>query len=206
VQAVQAQYQFQQVTLDLLLDAQRRRAEAESAYYRSLVDYNRAIMNVHYRKGSLLDYDGVYLAEGPWPAKAYFDAMRQARKRDAGLYIDYGYTRPNVVSRGPIEQGCNEGCNPDGTRKEIFGAPGQMPDEAAPAELPLPNVTPGGAATPPMGSSSSVEMPTNEQQANRSHHPAAEYAAIWRRPQLLEPRQGLWRQASHDTSRLSNAA
>ncbi len=42
-------------------------------------------MNVHYRKGSLLDYDGVYLAEGQWPAKAYFDAMRQARKRDAGL-------------------------------------------------------------------------------------------------------------------------
>ena len=58
----------------------------KSAYYRSLVDYNRAIMNVHYRKGSLLDYDGVYLAEGQWPAKAYFDAMRQARKRDAGLY------------------------------------------------------------------------------------------------------------------------
>ena len=74
------------MTLDLLLDAQRRRAEAESAYYRSLVDYNQAIMNVHYRKGSLLDYDGVYLAEGPWPAKAYFDAMRQARKRDAGMY------------------------------------------------------------------------------------------------------------------------
>ena len=66
-------------------------------------------MNVHYRKGSLLDYDGVYLAEGPWPGKAYFDALRQARKRDAGLYMDYGYTRPNVVSQGPVQQGCNDG-------------------------------------------------------------------------------------------------
>ena len=59
-----------------------------------------------FRKGSLLDYDGVYLAEGQWPAKAYFDAMRQARKRDAALFMDYGYTRPNVVSQGPIRQGC----------------------------------------------------------------------------------------------------
>ena len=67
-------------------------------------------MRVHYRKGSLLDYDGVYLAEGPWPAKAYFDALRQVRKRDAGYYLDYGYTRPNVVSRGPIEQGCSDDC------------------------------------------------------------------------------------------------
>ncbi|MCC7474377.1 MAG: TolC family protein [Pirellulales bacterium] len=108
VQAVAASYDAGRVSLDLLLDAQRRRSEAESAYYRSLIDYNRSIMNVHFRKGSLLDYDGVYLAEGEWPAKAYFDALRQARKRDAGLYMDYGYTRPSVVSQGPIPQG--EGC------------------------------------------------------------------------------------------------
>ena len=74
VEAIEAVYDSGSVTLDLLLDAQRRRAEAESAYYRSLVDYNRAIMRIHYRKGSLLDYNGVYLAEGPWPGKAYFDA------------------------------------------------------------------------------------------------------------------------------------
>jgi len=98
VQAVNASYEAGRVPLDLLLDAQRRRAEAESAYYRSLVDYNRSIMNVHYRKGSLLDYDGVYLAEGQWPAKAYFDAMRQARKRDAALFIDYGYDEARTGS------------------------------------------------------------------------------------------------------------
>src|SRR5204863_1099861 len=134
VQAVGASYEAGRVSLDLLLDAQRRRAEAESAYYRSLVDYNRAIMNVHYRKGSLLDYDGVYLAEGAWPAKAYFDAMRQARKRDAALYMDYGYTRPNVVSQGPVQQGCSPDCHP-GTPKEIFSAPDHvMPDGTVPEE------------------------------------------------------------------------
>ncbi len=131
VQAVNASYEAGRATLDLLLDAQRRRAEAESAYYRSLVDYNRGIMNVHYRKGSLLDYDGVYLAEGLWPAKAYFDAMRQARKRDAGNYMDYGYTRPNVVSQGPVQQGCSHD-NPTNGPREIFGRQGKCPTKSCP--------------------------------------------------------------------------
>lgn len=104
VDAVNAVYDSGTVTLDLLLDAQRRRAEAESAFYRSVVDYNRAIMLVHYNKGSLLEYNGVYLAEGPWPGKAYFDALRRARQRDASFEINYGYTRPRVMSRGPKAQ------------------------------------------------------------------------------------------------------
>jgi outer membrane protein TolC len=104
VDAVRTVYESGRVPIDLLLDAQRRRAEAESAYYRSLVDYNRAIMRVHYRKGSLLEYNGVFLAEGPWPGKAHFDALRRARHRDASTFIDYGYSRPNVISRGPVGQ------------------------------------------------------------------------------------------------------
>ncbi|MFN7812365.1 MAG: TolC family protein [Planctomycetia bacterium] len=104
VDAVQAAYDAGQVTLDQLLEAQRRRAEAESAYYRALVDYTRSISQLHYRKGSLLEYNGVFLAEGPWPGKAYFDAHRRARQRDASLYLDYGHSRPGLFSRGPIEQ------------------------------------------------------------------------------------------------------
>ncbi len=89
--------------IDLLLDAQRRRAIAADTYYRSLCDYNKAIMRIHREKGTLLEYNGVYLAEGPWPGKAYFDALRRARKRSASTYIDYGYTRPDVVSCGPVQ-------------------------------------------------------------------------------------------------------
>jgi len=104
VEAVQAAYDAGTVTLDQLLDAQRRRAEAESTYYRAIVDYNRSISQLHYRKGSLLEYNGVFLAEGPWPGKAYFDAHRRARQRDASLYLDYGHSRPGVFSRGAITQ------------------------------------------------------------------------------------------------------
>ena len=85
VQAVRAAYDTDTVTLDLLLDAQRRLAEAESDYFRSLVDYNLAIRTVHLRKGSLLEYNNVYLAEGPWPGKAYFDAHKRARERERRL-------------------------------------------------------------------------------------------------------------------------
>ncbi|MEE9602198.1 MAG: TolC family protein [Thermoguttaceae bacterium] len=109
VEAVAAAYEAETVTLDLLLDAQRRLAEAESDYYRSLVDYNKSIAAVHFRKGSLLEYNGVQLAEGPWPGKAYFDARRRARARDAGIYMDYGYTRPKVISRGPYAQHAGRG-------------------------------------------------------------------------------------------------
>ncbi len=104
VRSVEAAYEAEKVTLDLLLEAQRRLSEAESAYFRTLIDYNRGIATLHYVKGSLLEYNGVYLAEGPWPQKAYFDAHRLARKRDAAHYMDYGFTRPSVISRGPYQQ------------------------------------------------------------------------------------------------------
>jgi hypothetical protein len=54
VEAVQAAYEADTVTIDQLLEAQRRHAEAQAAYHRTLLDYQRAILTVHYRKGTLL--------------------------------------------------------------------------------------------------------------------------------------------------------
>ena len=102
VEAVQAAFEAETVTLDQLLEAQRRRAEAQTSYFRTLLDYQRAIIGVHYRKGSLLEYNNVYLAEGPWPAKAQFDAHRLARQRDASVYLDYGFTRPDVSAKARL--------------------------------------------------------------------------------------------------------
>jgi outer membrane protein TolC len=161
--AVNAAYLVGNVTLDLLLDAQRRRAEAESAYFRSLVDYNRAIMNVHYRKGSLLEYDGVYLAEGPWPAKAYFDALRQARKRDAATYFNYGHTRPNVMSRGPYDQGVSAGHDAGYGAEMIEASP-------APEEAGEPEGEPGLEETlPAPGDGQGLELPTSDTTGSTWH-------------------------------------
>ena len=72
--AVHAAYESDKAPLDLLLEAQRRFADAESRYFRSLAEYAVAVKNVHFSKGTLLDYDGVYLTEGGWPMAAYQDA------------------------------------------------------------------------------------------------------------------------------------
>jgi len=138
VEAVTAAYETGTITFDVLLDSQRRFATAESVYYRSVIDYNKAIMQVHYRKGSLLEYNGVYLAEGPWPGKAYFDARRRARARDASTYMDYGFTQPKVVSRGPYEQ---QAGGSDGQ----FGEDVQNPkpsDSSQPELVPTPEAQP----------------------------------------------------------------
>ena len=92
------------VPLDVVLDAQSRLAQAEIDYFRALTEYNLAIAEVHHRKGSLLEFNGVMLAEGPWPDKAYFDAHRLARQRDGSYYLNYGASRPGVLSRGPVKQ------------------------------------------------------------------------------------------------------
>ena len=63
--AAQAAYEGDRAPLDLVLDGQGRLADAESRFYRSLVEHTLAIKNVHVSKGSLLDYNGVHLAEGP---------------------------------------------------------------------------------------------------------------------------------------------
>ena len=153
VEAVQAAYDAGTVTLDQLLDAQRRRAEAESSYYRALVDYNRSISQLHYRKGSLLEYNGVFLAEGPWPGKAYFDAHRRARQRDASLYLDYGHSRPGIFSRGAISQNFEElgadaramqlppqdpATRPEPVPAQLPAAPGTVPQPSDSELLPTP--------------------------------------------------------------------
>ncbi len=159
VEAVKAAYDAGTVTLDLLLEAQRNRADAEAAYYRSLTDYNKAIMLVHVRKGSLLEYNGVFLAEGPWPAKAYFDAKRRARARDAGMYMDYGVSRPAVFSEGPFPQfqdnggGHAEGVPTEAGAEEVTTPPSQQSappsnKQELPAPIPGPP-TPGPAASRP---------------------------------------------------------
>ena len=137
VQTVHEIYDAGRTTLDQLLDAQRRRAEAESSYYQALVDYNKAISLVHCRKGSALDYNGVYLSEGPWPGKAYFDAMRRARQRDASMYLDYGFTMPGIVSRGPYQNSRANCYNAEET-PEFNEAPELIQGEISTDELPEP--------------------------------------------------------------------
>ena len=104
VRVVDATFNVGKTTLYEVLQAQQELAVAETNYYRMVIDYNLAIIKLNFRKGSLLEYNGITLAEGPWSNKAYFDAYRRARERDAGRYVNYGFTEPQVVSRGTYQQ------------------------------------------------------------------------------------------------------
>ena len=54
VEALRVQAEIGNVTLEFLLDAERRLADARVAYFQSLLQYNFSIVEVHYRKGTLL--------------------------------------------------------------------------------------------------------------------------------------------------------
>ncbi|HUG69147.1 MAG TPA: TolC family protein [Pirellulaceae bacterium] len=92
-----------QTDLDLVLSAQRQAVEAESNYYRALVDYNVALVDVHFARGTLLDYLDVSLAEGAWSDQAHRTAPRVA-SRFRPKHIDYCMTSPPRVSVGEYPQ------------------------------------------------------------------------------------------------------
>lgn len=81
VQAFEAEYKVQRTTLDLVLRAQISLAAAETAYYSSLVNYNRALNDLKFRKGTILTENSVFLTEGVWHEDAYDDALRRAWER-----------------------------------------------------------------------------------------------------------------------------
>ena len=146
VEALDALYRGGRVSLDLALEAQRRRAVAQASFWLAVTEYNKSIADLHTRKGSIMDYDGIAMDEGPWPQKAYWDALGRARERDAGWYIDYGWTRPKVISRGPIAQGSLVGEHttvlPEGAKIEELPAgeptPAQPPQAEGTSTSPLP--------------------------------------------------------------------
>jgi len=179
-------------TLTLVLDAQRRLAQVEASYFRSLVDYNLAITTVHFRKGSLLEYNGVYLAEGPWPGKAYFDAERRAQARDASFYLDYGFTRPKVLSRGAYGQHA-------GREDMLLDLGNDLPVELEPEILPTPDPVPLDSVPkdPPLpGNSDQSDMRTSKsiQQGPRLSS-KVDTKAGW--AQNLSPGKGRYDLAKH---------
>ena len=67
------------VNLDQFIDAERRYADADVQFHRSLVEYTVAVKNIHYEKGSLLDYCQVCLAETVDAESVYGEPTPAAR-------------------------------------------------------------------------------------------------------------------------------
>lgn len=104
VDAVSREYGAGVVTMDEVVEAEDELARVESNYFRSIIEYNLAVKDIHLEKGSLLEFNNIELSEGPWPDQAYQNARKQAHRRMLAHKLNYGITLPKVVSRGLYEQ------------------------------------------------------------------------------------------------------
>lgn len=95
---------LEQVQLNDVLDSHQRLVDAQVQYYRVWAEYAIAVKNVHFEKGSMLDYDEVYLTEGLWPVKAYHDAAERHYSRTGSWWLDKIVTQPWPISDGEYPQ------------------------------------------------------------------------------------------------------
>ena len=104
VEALQARYEQGLDNINFLLQAQQQLANSQSAYFRSLTDYQLALRDFHREKGSLLNYNRVGLSEGAWPAPAYQDAVERGRFLTPRSNPDLVEV-PNPLSSGSFDPG-----------------------------------------------------------------------------------------------------
>ena len=133
--------QNQGVTLDLVLRAQASNAAAEIAYFTSLINYNKAITEFHWRRGMLLEIDGIHVAEGDWDEESRQDAMRRAWARSYGKPAEHLETKPPEFGSGmpypktDLYPGLPPGTEIHSVSEPMDGAPHIPP---APGESPTP--------------------------------------------------------------------
>ncbi|MFO1063506.1 MAG: TolC family protein [Pirellulales bacterium] len=92
--------------IGFLLAAQQQLATSTSAYFRSLVDYQLALRDLHREKGSLLNYSQVGLTESEWAGPAYHDAYLK------GQYFAPVTHRDSIVAPNPITAGAFDPSEP----------------------------------------------------------------------------------------------
>jgi hypothetical protein len=92
------------VFVDLLLRAQESAAQAEASYFRQIIAYNKAIMNLNLATGRILEFNNVYLAEGRWSAEAYNDATMRAVERTHAKNNPVLENQPSpFASKAPVD-------------------------------------------------------------------------------------------------------
>lgn len=79
--AIQEDYDASRKPLDALLQAQNRLAIGDMAFYKSIIDYNKALSELQLRQGTLLEYNNIHLEEREWLPQARVEAMRRAWAR-----------------------------------------------------------------------------------------------------------------------------
>ncbi len=103
LKSIRAAFDAEQTSLFVLLDVQRRLADAEINYHQARVEYALAVRNVHFEKGSLLDFNQVYLSEAQNGLLPSAQAFLSGERLD-GSWLNYGFSKPQPLSCGPYAQ------------------------------------------------------------------------------------------------------
>lgn len=98
--------------IGFLLQAQQQLAISTSAYFRSLVDYQLALRDLHREKGSLLNYSQVGLSESEWAPAAYQDAYQRGQYF-APVQNGSRFTKPGPMATGSFD--------PSAERPQVLG-------------------------------------------------------------------------------------
>ncbi len=142
------------LTADPVLRARSDLLAAQNDFYGSIVAYMQSITNFQYRKGTLLEYNNIYLSESEWTPVAYRDALRRARARSHGIDADCllkssseefvlpggkaaaGVCGPHLPLCEP--QACQDGTCPDAEYIEEGSESYEPSEEAEPVLPPAP--------------------------------------------------------------------
>jgi hypothetical protein len=127
--------------INFLLQAQRQLVISEADFYRSIADYNLAIRDFHREKGTLLAYNDVSLAEGPWASGAYRDAY------EVGRFLDVRANPSEVEMPRPVTTGPFDPSMPQDTTPLSSMGPQSMLPASEPIEM-LDSETIESAGTP----------------------------------------------------------
>ncbi len=181
VQANEAQYRAGKGNVDQLLRAQISLATAEKAYYQSLVGYNRAILDMKYRKGTLMEDDSIFLSESLSHPEAYAQALRHAWARSHAIDANHLETQPEEFASDesdPAELGTAVYRSSSGSGLTQPPAPEPVPAAELPTteSKPLPNPEPIPEPAPP------VKKVLPDSGAIRRHKPSQMQSATNERP------------------------
>lgn len=139
VQATTAEYEagVRDATLDLVLRAQASNAAAEIQYYTSLINYNKAITELHQRRGTLLENDGIQLGEGEWNAVAQQEAVRRAWARSFAFPNKHLQTAPPEFA-SPVAYPKTDLFAPASSEQyDVVPPADPAPDASSPAPEPI---------------------------------------------------------------------
>lgn len=138
VRLVEIRFKEGDEKLDLVLRAQTSAADAERAYYNSLVEYNNAIADYHFATGQLLSFNNVQLAEGEWVPEAYEQSMEKAWARSHALPNKLVHEEPGVFALPGYKREVQ--MNPTGFPEEGVVVPPTV--EEQPHLVPTPDAQP----------------------------------------------------------------